>query len=145
MKTSKELKKIMRSCFANENELAEKEFQTSRGQTSDNSNGRHKWTSAEIAELETAFSSNIESHSISMDRVRKTVKMFLLTYFGENSGEISELSVLQAGKESLENHLRRAGLDKPINDEGNYTKANSLIVALCFEPGSNLVLLVVGF
>ena len=74
VKTSKELTRIMRSCSSKDNELAEEESETSRPQCSSSGNGTHSWTSAEIKELETAFSSNIDSHSISMAEVRKTVK-----------------------------------------------------------------------
>lgn len=116
VRTSKELSRIMRSSGAEEDEPANNELNGSRQRGSENLSERHKWTSAEIAELKTAFSSNIDSQSITMEQVRKTVKMVpiqqgispqkirdkIRSYFGREVGENEESSSLPSEKESLE-------------------------------------------
>jgi site-specific recombinase XerD len=130
VKTSKELTRIMRSSGVEDDETAEKESKASGRDGSESR--RHKWTSAEIAELETAFSSNIDSRSITMEQVKKTVKRIpalrsispekirdkIRSYFRENDGENSGFLLLPAEKESLGDRLNRAGLEKQKNDDG---------------------------
>ena len=99
--------------------------------------GRHKWTSAQIAELKCAFSSHIVTQSITIEDVRKTVleapalksiplKKILdkvRSYFGNNAEEIIETPSVPTEEESIGNRLKRAGLDIPRINKGRLTSS----------------------
>ena len=96
------------------------------------SSGRHKWTSAQVAELKCVFSSHIVAQSITTEDVRKSMleapalkgiplkkivdKVCL--YFGNNDEETIEMHSLPTEQESIVNCLNRAGLDIPGINKG---------------------------
>lgn len=127
VKTSKELAKIMRSGGTNEPEkFAENDVPPSRQSPSENQSGRCKWTSAEINELRSAFSSHINRKSVTIEQVRGTVKNVPIlqsiphkkvldkvrSFFGKDSSESAESPSLPTEQDSLDDRLKRAGLEK---------------------------------
>ena len=138
VRTSKELAKIMRhgtdqSSTNNAKENNESaSLTTSEKQTS---SGRHKWTSAQVAELKCVFSSHIVAQSITTEDVRKSVleaptlkgipvkKIVdkVRSYFGNNVEEAIETPSLPTEQESIANRLKRAGLDIPRMNKGKCT------------------------
>ena len=132
VKTSKELSKIMRSSDAVSTE--ENVVMSSKGHASKNSPtpaGRHKFTSARISEIKSAFARHINQKSITMEQVRSTVENVpilhgisqkkvldkIRSYFGQGVLEDEVLPPLPSETESLHDRLKRAGLEKPeMND-----------------------------
>ena len=135
VRTSKELSKIMRhGTDQNSSNNASENNESSSLTTSEKqrSSGRHKWTSAQVAELKCVFSSHIVAQSITTDDVKKsvleapTLKGMPLkkivdkvrSYFGNNAEETIEAPSLPAEEESIVNRLNRAGLDIPKMNKG---------------------------
>lgn len=81
--------------------------------------GRFKWTSAEIEELMSAFSSHINRKSVTIEQVRETVKNIPILesiphkkVVGKDSSESSVSPSLPTEQDSLDDLLKRAGLEK---------------------------------
>ena len=130
VRTCKELEKIMRhrtDQSSSNNATDNNESASLTTSEKERSSGRHKWTSAQVAELKCIFSSHIVAQSITTEDVRKslleapTLKGIAVkkivdkvrSYFGNNAEEAIETPSLPTEQESIVNRLKRAGLDVP--------------------------------